>query len=705
MASSTEQLDTCTAAVLEFLQSKCLFAAERALRTELELETSRGAESMLTRNLWTSKLEAVLGAEVPRPPDEPKAAEIRDLTPVEPLDATAMGSSLDPNEGELAAGACASAFEQPASKGASGSDKRPPRLRLFEIFACKPEESEKLRRQRGQTQGPTRVIFRDGVHMSAEESNDLAHVSLPLLYNPSVNGLEDSSELPLAVGVVIAQRYRVVAFIGKGSFSRVVQCLDLFNKKMVSVKVLRNDKDCLDQGLGEVRLLALIARNREQSEGDLPLLQLLDYFYYKEHLFIVTELLRDSLFNFYRYLNATQSLPQGALNAEGALNDSGAALYFKPGTLATLAFQLLEGLRFLHGLGITHCDLKPENVCIVSASKRQFKLIDFGSAVMRCDCHNSYVQSRWYRAPEVMLGLPWDGKVDVWGVGCILAELLVGQPIFHGGSVELVLAAHAAVLGPHPKHMLEASELSHMYFTKDGLIYSIEPGGERRAGVMRLLEGVSLQSLTKVEDAGLLRFLTSLLSIDPDQRPTAAEALEDPWLLEALSVSPDGQRHRLLAHLEGYHQSPVASRAGSLHNSASPSPDSSQNASPARERGRSKGGSSAERHSSTGTGPGVPEAFRDAVQSDASRSHEWRQKLVRLVAPLSKDNRSGAGSVSPSGSDGSPPLAPLSGTAGGAGWPTSFNLRSSNKVADSPPKTQGTGAPPLSLLHRPKMRL
>ena len=91
----------------------------------------------------------------------------------------------------------------------------------------------------------------------------------------------------------------------------------------------------------------------------------------------------------------------------------------------------------------------------------------------------------------------------------------------------------------------------------------------------------------------------------------------------------------------------------------------------------------------------MPEEFRDAVQSDASRSHEWRQKLVRLVAPLSKDSRASAGA------------------AAAAAASSTFNMRS-NKVADSPPRTsppkngsplQGTGAPPLSSLHRPKMRL
>jgi serine/threonine protein kinase len=95
---------------------------------------------------------------------------------------------------------------------------------------------------------------------------------------------------------------------------------------------------------------------------------------------------------------------------------------------------------------------------------------------MQCDCHNSYVQSRWYRAPEVMLGLPWDGKVDVWGVGCILAELLLGRPIFYGQSIALVLAAQATVLGPPPEHMLQASELAPYYY-HDGRVHCVDGSG------------------------------------------------------------------------------------------------------------------------------------------------------------------------------------------------------------------------------------
>ena len=157
-----------------------------------------------------------------------------------------------------------------------------------------------------------------------------------MLYNPHINGLEDARELPVSIGTILVGRYRVVAVIGKGSFSRVFQCLDLRLKLMVSVKVLRNDKDCLDAGLGEVKILALLAKHNQN--GERPLVRLRDYFYYKEHLLIVTELLRDSLFQFYKYIDAT--------------SDRGLASYFTPPTIAAIAYQMLQGLELIHKVGV-----------------------------------------------------------------------------------------------------------------------------------------------------------------------------------------------------------------------------------------------------------------------------------------------------------------------------------------------------------------
>ena len=208
-------------------------------------------------------------------------------------------------------------------------------------------------------------------------------------------------------------------------------------------------------------------------------------------------------------------------------------------TLATLATQLLQGLAFLHNLSIVHCDLKPENVCLVSASRRRFKIIDFGSAVLTHDCHNSYVQSRWYRAPEVMLGLPWDEKVDVWGVGCIVAELLLGQPIFHGGSVELVLAAQEATLGRHPQHMVDASR-QRRCITPRMDASSPSTRRERRPERTCCSRGLQPAEYPRLRRRGLSDFLTTILS---PSGPAADRPGGAPTPLARLDVC--GQQRRL----------------------------------------------------------------------------------------------------------------------------------------------------------------
>ena len=95
--------------------------------------------------------------------------------------------------------------------------------------------------------------------------------------------------------------------------------------------------------------------------------------------------------------------------------------------------QILEGLRLLEDLSIIHCDLKPENILL---SKKQnsnrIKIIDFGSSCYVREQMYSYIQSRYYRAPEVILGIKYSCAIDMWSLGCIIFELYTGHPLFAG---------------------------------------------------------------------------------------------------------------------------------------------------------------------------------------------------------------------------------------------------------------------------------
>lgn len=114
--------------------------------------------------------------------------------------------------------------------------------------------------------------------------------------------------------------------------------------------------------------------------------------------------------------------------------------------LQSITIQCLEALQFLHGLGLIHCDLKPENILVKSYSRCEVKVIDLGSSCFETDHLCSYVQSRSYRAPEVILGLPYDKKIDVWSLGCILAELCTGNVSVMHQYVHICMSAYELCL-------------------------------------------------------------------------------------------------------------------------------------------------------------------------------------------------------------------------------------------------------------------
>lgn len=121
------------------------------------------------------------------------------------------------------------------------------------------------------------------------------------------------------------------------------------------------------------------------------------------------------------------------------------------------AIQMLESLRFLKEHFIVHCDLKPENVLLREGGKEEIKVIDFGSSCFESEQLYTYIQSRFYRAPEIMLGVRYTPAIDVWSLGCILAELFTGFPIFPGESEPEQMALILEVNGLPPRGLLEVA--------------------------------------------------------------------------------------------------------------------------------------------------------------------------------------------------------------------------------------------------------
>ena len=121
--------------------------------------------------------------------------------------------------------------------------------------------------------------------------------------------------------------------------------------------------------------------------------------------------------------------------------------------------QVLKALEFLakSDVDIIHCDLKPENILLRHPKKSGVKVIDFGSSCRSNKRMYSYIQSRFYRSPEVMLGLPYSVAIDMWSLGCILAEMHTGEPIFSGSDQFDQMQKIVKLLGMVPASMIEKS--------------------------------------------------------------------------------------------------------------------------------------------------------------------------------------------------------------------------------------------------------
>ncbi|KAF9971404.1 dual specificity protein kinase yak1 [Actinomortierella ambigua] len=270
------------------------------------------------------------------------------------------------------------------------------------------------------------------------------------------------------------QRYQILDILGQGTFGQVVKCQNLKTNAIVAVKVVKNKPAYFNQSMMEVTVLELL-NERYDREDRHHILRLLDTFIHRRHLCLVFELLSVNLYELIKQ-NQFRGLSMSLVRVFTA--------------------QLLDALCVLNEARIIHCDLKPENVLLKNLETPAIKVIDFGSACHEQQTVYTYIQSRFYRSPEVLIGLPYSSSIDIWSVGCIAAELFLGLPLFPGSSEYNQISRIVEMLGMPPTYMLEIGKTAREYFevvrpSGSSGIHGSGPGGTQRKYRLKSMEQYS----------------------------------------------------------------------------------------------------------------------------------------------------------------------------------------------------------------------
>ncbi|KZT42450.1 kinase-like protein [Sistotremastrum suecicum HHB10207 ss-3] len=244
------------------------------------------------------------------------------------------------------------------------------------------------------------------------------------------------------LGTDEGHKYLILDILGQGTFGQVVKCQNMKTHEVVAVKVVKNKPAYYNQSLMEVTILQLL-NNQHDPRDEHHILRMRDHFVHKSHLCLVFELLSQNLYELIKQ-NQFQGLSTQLVKV--------------------FTSQLLDALSVLKSARLIHCDLKPENILLKSLSTPGIKVIDFGSACHEKQTVYTYIQSRFYRSPEVLLGVSYSAAIDMWSLGCIAVELFLGLPLFPGTSEYNQITRIVEMLGLPPAHMLEHGKQTSQFF-------------------------------------------------------------------------------------------------------------------------------------------------------------------------------------------------------------------------------------------------
>ncbi|TRY98466.1 hypothetical protein DNTS_020557, partial [Danionella cerebrum] len=329
--------------------------------------------------------------------------------------------------------------------------------------------------------------------------------------------------------------YEVLEFLGRGTFGQVVKCWKRGTNEIVAVKILKNHPSYARQGQIEVSILVRLSGENAEEHN---LVRAFECFQHRSHTCLVFEMLEQNLYDFLKQ-NKFSPLPLKVIRP--------------------VLQQVATALKKLKSLGLIHADLKPENIMLVDPVRQPFrvKVIDFGSAshVSKAVC-STYLQSRYYRAPEIILGLPFCEAIDMWSLGCVIAELFLGWPLYPGALEYDQIRYISQTQGLPGEQLLNVGTKTARFFCKESNSpysswrlktteeHEAETGlksKEARKYIFSCLDDIGHVNLVlnmegcdqlaeKADRREFVDLLKMMLLIDADQRIVPSDALTHPFV-------------------------------------------------------------------------------------------------------------------------------------------------------------------------------
>ncbi|CAD8075158.1 unnamed protein product [Paramecium sonneborni] len=321
------------------------------------------------------------------------------------------------------------------------------------------------------------------------------------LYKPYKKQFESVKHVLQGHTFYLDQRYMPIDIIGQGAYGCVIQAIDKLTNKPVAIKKIErtfNHRLFAKRTLRELKILRLI---RHDNVVDLKQVLLPPSREEFEDVYMVMDLLEADL--------------SQVIKSDSVLNDDHMRLFI---------YQVLRGLKYLHSAGILHRDLKPRNLLLNRSC--DVKICDFGlgraiaEKIQNNIMMTYYVETRWYRAPELLIGYQnYNSAVDIWSVGCILAEMILRRPFLRGDSTKHQIKVIFELLGtPNEQYIQSFPDLK----VQQNLRKIIQEYGHQN--------GIGLNQIFGHINQDLLDLLKSLLKFDHRDRLTASQALKHSYL-------------------------------------------------------------------------------------------------------------------------------------------------------------------------------